>query len=510
LVRRVIEVPGNATSVRWADIEVVDTSHLMQAHSGQRKPVDLAVVGAGASGTWVAHAIQRARPGWSVELFERSDRIGGRLRSVKIPGLEHPIELGGMRYSTSHRRVKSVVEEFDIPTRPFDPRSDPERTFLRGHLGRGPTDSEGGRGYDLPAGERGRSAMDLVREAFLEIVPDAEGLDEVGWTRTRASHQHRGRRLTDWAIGDAVAGIRSPAGHRFIADAFGYDSGIRAFNAGDAIQFLLGGGDPSAEARVRIDGMDRIPNALAARFVGLGGNIQLGREMRRLVVDDGLLRLDFAEGQTIGARRAVLALPIAALKTLAGESPALGTPAHRRIYEAVEGFPATKLYLWYDRPWWRGDDGVIGIRTTTDLPNRKVFYFDDDPDAPASILAAYTDGRHTAPWVSLANGSSDGAPAPDNMLEAVREYLEQIHPGVGGVPQPVGSAFMHWGSDPLEIGWTFWRAGFNSDEVMSAAVQPDPAVAVYLCGETFSRSQSWVEGALETAETVTQRLLDAP
>lgn len=476
---------------------------------GISEPVDLAVVGAGVAGTWVAHAMQRARPRWSIEIFERSNRIGGRLRSVKVPGLGHAIELGGMRYLTSHRRVQAIVEEFGIPTRPFDPRGGAERTFLRGHLGAGPADPDAGWGYDLPASERGRSAVDLVHEAFLEIVPDAERPDAPGWTRTRASHRYRGRPLTDWAIGEAVAGIRSPAGHRFITDAFGYDSGMRAFNAGDAIQFLLGSGDPSAEARAPTDAMDRIPNELAARFEALGGTIHLGWEVRRLAVDEGLLQLEFADESSISARRVVLALPIAALRMLTAESSVLGTPMHQRMFDAVEGFPATKLYLWYDRPCWRGDHGVAGIRTTTDLPNRKVLYFDEHPDAPASILAAYTDGRDTAPWIRLANGVSDGAAAPDEMLEAVQGYLEQTHPGVTGLPKPIGSAFIHWGSDPHEIGWTFWRAGFNSDEVMAAVIQPDSALAVYVCGETFSRLQSWVEGALETAEVVTDRLLAA-
>ena len=241
------------------------------AHPRGNELIDLAVVGAGAAGTWVAHKMRRARPGSSIVLFERSHRIGGRLRSVKIPGLDHPVDLGGMRYLTSHRRVQSVIEAFGIPTRPFDPRGGPERSFLRGRIGRGAADPDSGRGYALPDGERGRSALDLVREVFLEFVPDAERLDESGWTQTRASLRYGGRPVIDWAMGEAIAAIRSHEGHRYIADAFGYDSGIRAFNIGDAIQFLLGGGDPSAEARVPIDGMDRIPSELAAQFAGRAG-----------------------------------------------------------------------------------------------------------------------------------------------------------------------------------------------------------------------------------------------
>ena len=41
--------------------------------------------------------------------------------------------------------------------------------------------------------------------------------------------------------------------------------------------------------------------------------------------------------------------------------------------------------------------------------------------------------------------------------------------------------------------------------------QPDPAVPLYVCGESYSHDQGWAEGALDTAEQVVRKLgLDAP
>jgi monoamine oxidase len=469
--------------------------------------LDLAVVGAGVAGISIARSMQSARPEWSITVFERARRIGGRLRSVRVPDIEHPIELGGMRYLTSHRRVQGIIDEFAIPTRPFDARGGPERSFLRGHIGTGPADPEAGAAYDLPPDERGRSAGDLAREAFVRIVPEAETLDRGGWERLRREGRYRDRPLIDWSLSDVLATIRSPVGHRFVQDAFGYDSGLRPHNAADAIQFLLGGNDPTTEARVPVAGMTEIPGALATRFREGGGLVHLGRELQNLVAEAGQIRLRFADGTSVTARRVVLALPVSALQALAAESPVVDTAVHRRLYASVEGFHATKLYLWFDRPWWRsGESGVPGIRATTDLPNRKVFYVDDRPDAPAALLAAYTDGLDNATLVALADGTSNGAAVPVRMVDTVIGYLRAIHPGAS-IPSPSGSAFMHWGSDPREIGWTFWLPGSNSDEMMGLAVQPDAGLPVYIAGESFSRSQSWVEGAMETAEAVSARLL---
>jgi monoamine oxidase len=171
---------------------------------------------------------------------------------------------------------------------------------------------------------------------------------------------------------------------------------------------------------------------------------------------------------------------------LVDASPLVDSPAFRRTLASVEAFPAVKLYLWYDRPWWR--DHGEAIRLTTDLPPRKLFYFGRDPVRPAALLAAYTDGRDTEPWLELAAGErSVGSPVPQAMLDAAFSYLREIHPRVDPLPEPVGSAFSAWGTDPHETGWHYWRAGIRSDDVIASALQPVDGVDLYVCGEAFSR-----------------------
>jgi monoamine oxidase len=470
----------------------------MPANGVASDPIDLAVVGGGAAGTFVASQVQAARPDWSVALFERTDRIGGRLRSMAVDGLAHKIELGGMRFLTSHRRVQDVVTRFDVPTHQFDPTDGAERSFLRGRFGSGAGDPILCEGYDLPPSQRGRSALDLGMAAFETIVPGARDLDPDGWRTVRAGHRYQGRPLTAWPMGDALTSVLGPEGYCYVADSFGYDSGLRPFNVADAIEYLLGGGDPSARAVTPDDGMDTIPRALAGAFESAGGTIRLGSELARIEIADGLPRLVFADGTSVAARRVALTVAIPALQLLVDASPGLASPALQRGLAAVEAFPASKLYLWYDRPWWRGT--IPAIRLTTDLPPRKVFYFDTGPDEPAALLAQYTDGRHTEPWFDLAAGSGTCSPAPAAVLEAAESFLGAIHPEVPDRPKPAGSALSLWGSDPHETGWTFWRAGDVSDEVIREIVRPVPGLDLFVCGEAFSRAQAWVEGALESAE----------
>jgi monoamine oxidase len=473
--------------------------------SSTDETIDVAVIGAGAAGTYVAERLKTARPEWSVVVFERTDRIGGRLHSMQIPGLDHPIELGGMRFLTTHRRASDVVARFRIRTHAFDPTGGVERSYLRGRFGAGAGDPAAGAGYELPRNERGRSAIDLLLETFERIVPGATRLDEAAWADVRASGDYLDRPLADWSIGEAIGSILSPEGRRYVTDSFGYDSGIRAFNIVDAIPFLLGGGNPNAEARTPDGGMEALPLAMAGGFTEAGGAIRFGHELTAHEVIDGEQRLAFANGFAADARRVVFTGALPALRILAGSSRTLANELTSRALASVEAFPAAKLYLWYDRPWWR--EPVRAIRMTTDLPPRKLFYFDGEPDAPAALLAAYTDGLHTQPWRELADRSPRGGPAPSRMLAAISRDLREIHPASGEPPPPVGSAFSLWGDDPHEAGWTFWSAGARSDGVIRDIVRPVPGLDLFICGEAFSRAQSWVEGALQTAETAVEAVL---
>jgi len=468
------------------------------------EPLDLAIVGAGVAGTSIAYRVQRARPDWSIVLFERTDRIGGRLHSVPIEGLDHPIELGGMRYVTSQPRVSALVDELRLRTHPFDPIGGPDRSVLRGIVGGGAGDPEAGRGYQLSPEERGRSANDLAHELFERIVPGFEGLDHDGFAERRATATLGGRRLIDWSIGEARATILSSEASRFLVDIFGYETGGNYFNASDHIEFLFSGGDPSAEARTPDEGMDSIPRAMAARFEADGGRVELDHDLVSIGLDGGATTLRFANGRSVRAERTVLATPLPALRAIAGPSPMLRSAAFERVFDAVTGFPAMKLYLWFDRPWWR--PAVPGIRTSTDAPPRKHFYFDGRPGSRSALLAMYADGLDLAPWIERYDGAAAGSPAPPAMLDLIQEHLHATHPDVRDIPPPIGSALMYWGADPREVAWHFWRAGIVSDEILEVAPQPEPGLPLFLANEAFSRQQSWAEGALEAARAALERL----
>lgn len=69
------------------------------------------MVGAGPSGTYSAYKLRNK--GQTVELFEYSNRTGGRLFTAHLPNTpDINMEFGGMRYlQKTHRRFERLVKE---------------------------------------------------------------------------------------------------------------------------------------------------------------------------------------------------------------------------------------------------------------------------------------------------------------------------------------------------------------------------------------------------------------
>ena len=433
----------------------------------------------------------RARPGRTSRTgSSRRGRIGGSRSSSGRTG--SVAASGPCRWTASRTRSSSAAcatcpaigwssrsstssGSRRAPSMPPTARAD----FLRGVVGSGPDDPLAGRGYDLPDGESGRSAYDLMRAAFLKIVPQARELDEAGWRRHRATATFGGRPLTDWSISEAVATILSPEGHRFATDAFGYDSGIHPHNAGDAIQYVMGTGYPSGEARVPVDGMDRIPRELAARFAALGGAVRLGHDVQRV---------EAAEGSVVARLRRRLGRPGAAARPDAADpGPSRRSPSPPRSSTGRPGGGCTgrsRAYRRRSSTAGTTDHGGATARTPRPASGRRptcrtgrsststMRPIDPPRCSPPSPTSATT--SRSSPWPKAEVG--EHRPRRPCWRRSTAGWTA-AHPGAEVPALPVGSAFQHWGADPREVAWHFWRSGDNSDEMIDLAAQPDPIAA---------------------------------
>jgi monoamine oxidase len=177
-----------------------------------------------------------------------------------------------------------------------------------------------------------------------------------------------------------------------------------------------------------------------------------------------------------------------------------------------------KLFCCYDTPWWSKLEITNGP-SGTDLPVGQVWYFgpDSEENQCSLLLASYNDTLDTTFWEGISSGPRfEGrsgidvdphwlAQAPSAlMVEQAQTQLGELH-GLT-VPDPYSAAWRDWSEDPFGGAFYTWNVGVDADAVAESILQPDLSLPLFVCGEAYSHDQGWVEGALDTAEQVVERL----
>lgn len=511
--------------------------------------IDYAVIGGGISGVYSAWRLKQACPDKNIQLFEYSDRIGGKLLTVQLPGMpDVNAELGGMRIiPTEQTLMAGLALAMGIKLRDFPMGSDNDSMgkqnfayFRETHMKVAELANSDLVPFKLNWAERGFGPNELQAQVMKLLVPEWESLHDDDWFEVEVL----GRPLWQWGFWNLLYEVLSPEGYRFIREACGYDTNVCN---GNAVNLLPTGGeyDGSSHYKTPENGMQAIPVAVAQHFRDLHGELHFNKCLQRIVRDsDGIYELTFAATETIDAKTSIrhqenherlraehviLAMPRVALENIEWHQWQADEFLKKNI-PSVLVQDAFKLVLGYDYAWWKSL-GLEAGRSLTDLPIRQTLYFGeqpddftaDDPDCEtehhgkpavvklkkALLMASYSDITTVPFWKGLEEGQDFGDEpkgylATERMVHTAQLQVEELH-CQKDLPKPYAAAYMDWSEFPFGGAWHSWKAGFKYNEIIRQMTHPVKSEKVYICGEAYSNDQGWAEGALETAEQMLTR-----
>jgi hypothetical protein len=513
--------------------------------------LDVAVVGGGVSGAYCAWRLQEHDPKLDVALYEYSDRIGGRLYTVTIPGMPNvKAEIGGMRYiPTSHLMVAGLVDHLGLQTKDF-PMGAPEPVgsncnlfYLRGeHLRLHELDDPDKVPYNLAWSERGLGPTNLQVQVMNNIFPGMANLGLCDLMKI----QSFGKPLWKYGFWDLMFKVLSNEGYQFMKDAGGYDANVANANAvtqlpateySDETQFLT-----------LADGYDQLPITLTTRFnedmpggLAKGQRVKMNSRLAEIVLgtgeypytlvfeptvtETGATRvLEGGEQVIVRAKKVILAMPRRSLELI--KSTFLDDPWLRKNIRSVLIQSAFKLLLAYESPWWRSL-GLVAGRAVTDLPIRQTYYFGTEaeqkgglPFMNSLLMATYNDISTVPFWKGLEKGEAYAGYLPsciepgvtnpippmefratDEMVQVANRQVASLH-ALPQLPMPYSAVYHTWNEDPYGGGWHEWKANYRLDEIMCRMRKPVADQDIHIVGEAYSYGQGWVEGALDTAESM--------
>ncbi|MEO1260771.1 MAG: FAD-dependent oxidoreductase [Bacteroidota bacterium] len=520
--------------------------------------VDIAIVGGGVSGIYSAWKLKQKYPDKKIALYEASDHIGGRLLSVKPPGIDNMVaELGGMRILENTQPLivqllkdlndqlsgKNKIETYDFPV------DEPQNlAYLRGVYLRLSdfTQNPDKVPYQLSFLEKGGTAGSIIVSAINQIVPGITNPDLTEEDRREMVKKasFAGKPLYQQGFWNVLMRVISGEAYQLGRDAGGYNSTLFNWNAADAIPWYLSDFGITPKYKGFKQGFQIVPKTIARFFKKIGGEIHLSKKLQGFKYVRKRFYLSFAK-ETVTADSLILAMPRRSLDLLAPTSELLQKITN--LTSAVTPQPLFKLFTTYRDPWWRAagytnSSGefvpVESGRTVTDLPVRQTYYWPTDQGQPATdgkpamLMASYDDGINIGFW--------DGfRPRRRQAWKANKEVADQVNPFIGALARLTGkkgrkspwdrykasagmvaevsrqlgvihglsytpdvqeAAFRDWGDDPFGGGWNSWNIGVKSWEVRDKITHPVDNINLYICGEAYSDSQGWVEGALQTAD----------
>jgi len=439
----------------------------------------IAVVGGGLAGLSCAYQLKAA--GLSAQIYEASDRVGGRCWSIGGFFDEGQVaEHGGELIDQSHAAVRHLAQSLGLKL---------DNLLASEQNGTEPRFYFDGAPYTYA------EATADIKAIWQRIKSDVQA---ASYPTLYTSSTPRGRALdqmsiVDW-INESVPGGTSSRLGQLLAVAYNIEYGAEPEEQSSLnLLYLLGYSGqgqlrifgPSNEKYHVAGGNEQIAQRLAA---SLSGQINRGRSLTSIRRrSDGSFTLAFAQGRqtsSVVADHVVLALPFSILRDLDIGNAGFSPVKLRAIRELGMG-TNSKLNVQFTERVWRAQ-GLNGD-SYSDTGYQSTWEVTRAQSGTAGILVDYTGGDI---------GASFGSGTPTERAAAFTNQLEPLVPGISAAFN--GKAIVdYWQGNPYTKGsYSYWKVG---QYTAFAGAERERSGNCHFAGEHTSIDfQGYLNGAVDS------------
>jgi monoamine oxidase len=446
------------------------------------------VVGGGLAGLTAAYRLKQA--GVTANVYEASDRLGGRCWSIRdaFPGLV--AEHGGELIDTSHNEIRNLAQEL---------RLELDNLYQGETKGTEPMYWFDGAPYTYAQASADFNAV------YQKLHQDVSA---ASYPTTYLSSTPRGRELDamsiiDWINESVPGGIGSRFG-QLLDVAYNIEYGAESSDQSSLnLLYLLGYvgqgqlrlfGPSNEKYHVR-GGNDQIVTELEAR---LQGQINRNRELVAIrQTSAGGYTLTFKDGlstSTVSADRVVLAIPFSIMRASVDFKKAGFSAVKQRAINELGMGTNSKLNVGFSTRRWR----TLGCNgdTYADTGYQATWEVSRGQPGTPGILVDYTGGKI---------GASFDSGTPDSRA---RQFLGQIEPLLPGITKAYnGQATVdYWPGYKWTRGsYSYWKTG---QYTAFSGAESEISGRCHFAGEHTSQDfQGYLNGAVSTGNRVAAEVL---
>jgi len=414
--------------------------------------IEVAIIGAGTSGLYTAYRLvtDKKFKASDVQIFDMNSKLGGRLESVVLPGMNFWGELGGMRYLTSQQIVTTLIEGYTLPEDPTKhipvltdqmtpvpfPMGDSSKLLMYLRKDRCKQDAwnvaqaEGQKlptRYYLNDDDYGFSSDQLFNKIIYDVlIADpwvAEKysdkikrgktiydysfeLDSRDWDDIKPklvynfpNSPYDRRKVNDLGFWNLIKDQVSQEGYEFLANAGGYYSNTINWNSAEAFPYMVGDFSAGTIYKTIEEGYDSIAYALANSYMEHEGatiwseNKLLTFTKAHPLTETHKYELTFLNLKTntqwkVYANSIVLAMPRKSLELLDQNNFFFNINENSTLnYNIRSVIMEPAFKILMGFPYpWWKELGIDSGHSITDLPMRQCYYFGTDQHSDNSML----------------------------------------------------------------------------------------------------------------------------
>lgn len=404
---------------------------------------DIIIIGGGISGLFLAYNLIQDDKYKDILLIEGSSELGGRIRTEKID--EIPLEMGAGRFSSGHLKLLSLIKKLGFEDKIIELPKDIDHYYHNKKIN-----------YDLDG-------------KLSKLLKD----------RSKYPKKHLEKiTLLQYAI--EIYGYEES---KKLQEMFGYDAEFLKLNAYSALEMFKEDLLEDVKYYILNGGLSQLINKLE-HILQKSKKVKIMKNTFLKDLQDKKIKVKIDEKEDIlRGMKIVSAIPYLDLRKM-------------EIFKgcdflhSVKPIPLIRIYAKYPldksgKPWFHNLN-----RTITDNYIRHIIPISVENGI---IMISYTDFYTAEMWN---NWYQLGEKVLTEKLHDEIYKLFKIKP-----PKPEKYIVYFW-----RAGVHMWRTKFPMDETYKKLLKPFDDKEIYLCNESFSKHQCWIEGSLGMVSDILGKL----